>query len=91
MDTIDIFGEYNKLILENTGDVSQVLMQDLAGDSALDITDEVCVKQNQIVIPGSLIHKIGTMEQPFEDTSEPGVILTKKSTYGSELCERQSR
>ena len=74
-DTIGIFGEYNNLILKNTDDFSQIFMQDLAGEYSYDITDEVCVKPDKIIIPGSLIHKIGTMEQPVNDTSEPGVVL----------------
>ena len=77
-DTIGIFGEYNNLILESTGVISQIFMQDLAGKSALDITSEVTVNQDQIIIPGNLIHKIGTMEQPIEDTSEPGVVVNIK-------------
>jgi hypothetical protein len=50
-------------------------MQDLAGDMAYDITDNVKIADAVIVIPGSVIHSIGTEMQPDGDTSEPGVII----------------
>ena len=50
-------------------------MQDLAGNFAYDVTDDIITKQNTITIPGMLITKIGTESQPENDTSEPGVII----------------
>ena len=50
-------------------------MQDLADDRAFDVTDLVTLAENQIVIPGELISRIGTSAQPVEDTSEPGVVI----------------
>lgn len=75
-DTIGVFGEYESLIIENTHtDIRRILMQDLADDHAYDVTDEITIRDHRIVIPGKLIHEIGTISQPKEDTSEPGVII----------------
>ena len=80
-DTIGVFGEYNNLTLENAGDIFQILMQDLAEEQAFDVTNEVYIHQDKVVIPGELIHKTGTMAQPEGDTSEPGVIIKIIRTF----------
>lgn len=73
---IGVFGEYKNLILNTTSaPIAQVFMQDLADDRAFDVTDLVTLAENQIVIPGELISRIGTSAQPVEDTSEPGVVI----------------
>ena len=75
--TIGIFGEYAVLTLKTNGKTpAKLLMQDLAGDHAMDITDDVMINDSQITIPGELITKIGTSFQPADDSSEPGVVLT---------------
>ena len=50
-------------------------MQDLADENAFDVTNEVIISGKQIIIPGSIISIIGTISQPEEDTSEPGVVI----------------
>lgn len=73
---IGVFGEYKSLILKvSSAPITQVFMQDLADDYAFDVTDLVTITDNQIVIPGELISRIGTCAQPEEDTSEPGVVI----------------
>ena len=73
---VGIFGEYGELILHtNDKHIARVLAQDLASDQALDITDEVYLVKNRIVIPGTLIRTVGTSAQPEDDTSEPGLVL----------------
>ena len=74
-DTVGIFGEYKNLILENTGSISKVLIQDPASDSAFDITCRIHTENKRIIKPGEIIHTFGTMSQPEHDTSEPGVII----------------
>ena len=75
-DVIGVFGEYKNLLIEtNIKRIKRILMQDLAGDMAYDITDNVKIADDVIVIPGSVIHSIGTEMQPDGDTSEPGVII----------------
>ena len=75
-DTIGVFGRYRNLVLktERTG-CSQIFIQDLADEVSYDVSDEVLISENQILIPGDLISLIGTMAQPEADTSEPGVII----------------
>ena len=74
--TVGVFGEYQSLVLKTDRTaVDRVLMQDLAGDAALDVTEYVAIEEGSITIPGDLIHCIGTMVQPDEDTSEPGLVL----------------
>lgn len=50
-------------------------MQDLTGDTAFDVKKEVRFEGNTCVIPGDLIHKIGTLAQPEDDTLEPGAVV----------------
>ena len=75
-DTIGVFGEYGTLTLSTSFDkICRVLMQDLASDTAYDITDLVTFSGSKLTIPGELIEKIGTSAQPKGDTSEPGVVI----------------
>lgn len=75
-ETIGIFGEYETLTVKGAAcSLKKVLMQDLAGDTAFDVTKEVRFEGNMCVIPGDLIHRIGTLAQPEGDTSEPGVAV----------------
>ncbi|MBQ2987823.1 MAG: hypothetical protein IJD59_01830 [Clostridia bacterium] len=74
--TVSVFGEYAELILRTDGNaVSGVLAQDLASERAVDITEEVRIEKDSIVIPGALIRAVGTSAQSAEDTSEPGLVL----------------
>lgn len=73
---LGVFGEYNNLIIKTalTG-IKRILIQDLADTSAYDITENVTVKDGEITVPGELIKKFGTLSQPEDDTSEPGVVI----------------
>ena len=44
-------------------------------NQAIDITSDVTIKGNDILIPGSLIKKIGQMKATEGDFSEPGLVL----------------
>ncbi|MBQ9112525.1 MAG: hypothetical protein IJY08_02985 [Clostridia bacterium] len=60
-----MFGEYGSLVLRTAfTSVDTVLMQDLAEDTAYDVSDEVELRGNEIIIPGELISRIGTSAQP---------------------------
>ena len=73
---IGVFGEYKSLVLKTTfADITRILMQDLADDIPQDITGDVKIEDGNVVIPGKLIHAVGTQAQSDTDTSEPGVIL----------------
>ena len=73
---IGIFGEYDQLVIQtDLTNVKQLLMQDLASEKSFDVTSEIIISDKQLIIPGYLISDIGTMAQPKEDTSEPGVVI----------------
>ena len=72
-----IFGEYESLTLLTPHAVPgrRVLMQDLLGTQALDVTSQVDMTEGKICIPGPLIHQLGTLCAHPGDTSEPGLTL----------------
>ena len=75
-DTVAVFGDYENLILETAyKKIKTVYMQDLADETAYDITENIIFEKQKITIPGELIQKIGTLSQSQEDTSEPGVVI----------------
>lgn len=76
--TFGIFGEYATLSLETsfTEKPKAVYAQDLASDTAYDITDEVVWQNGTLTLAGELIHRIGTEGNPEGDTSEPGLVLS---------------
>ena len=74
--TVSAFGDYENLILETEHqNVKSIYMQDLADETAYDITEDVIVEGQKLVISGEVIRKIGTISQPTEDTSEAGVLI----------------
>ena len=71
-----IFGEYKTLTIKTEYEnISRVLMQDLASDTALDITELVLVKNGEVTVNGEIIKDICALHQPEGDTSEPGVVV----------------
>ena len=72
-----VFGVYKTLKINSKLDLSgcKILMQDLKGDFAYDVTDDVTIADGILEIPGNLIYEIGTSENCENDTSEPGVII----------------
>lgn len=74
-DTVGVFGEYNTLTLETDRKFEKVLLQDLAGDCAYDITEDVTVEKGKLTIPGEIISAICKENLPEGDTSEPGAVL----------------
>jgi hypothetical protein len=75
--TVGVFGEYQTLALSLTESraIHTVLMQDIAADMAVDVTQSISISDGKIIIPGQLIHEVGTSAQPTSDTSEPGVVI----------------
>lgn len=74
--TIGVFGEYENLFIQTEFDkIEKVYAQDIAADYALDITDLVKIENREIVLSGELIHSLGTIVQPKNDTSEPGLVV----------------
>lgn len=53
----------------------RVFAQDLAGDTPVDVTREVKVEGNRLIIPGKVINKIGLMNATEGDLSAPGLVV----------------
>ena len=72
-----VFGYHGSVTLKYPVSVShmKVYIQDLAGDTALDITDRVKFSDNRITVDGSIIAKAGTSANPAGDRSEPGAVI----------------
>lgn len=57
--TIGAFGKYKELVINtDLNDIKSVLMQDLADVNAYDITSNITIKSNRIIIPGKLIDEL---------------------------------
>ncbi|MCL2058026.1 MAG: hypothetical protein FWH01_03060 [Oscillospiraceae bacterium] len=74
---IGIFGHYGQLTLEFDDSVAEktVYAQDMAGDTAFDITSSVKRDGKRLVIPGKLIDQAGTSCASPNDKSEPGLVI----------------
>ena len=80
-DAFGIFGYYKNLYINTSLNTSnlKVYAQDLAGDTAYDITNDVKICNGIIIIPGNVIEEIGCMENKQNDLSEPGLVLKLKT------------
>ncbi len=75
---VGIFGKYHSLVLsypENVEDY-RILAQDLAGDRAVDITEEAKRAGNLVILSGELIDRTGRSAAGEGDLSDPGLVLT---------------
>ena len=74
---IGIFGHYKTLTLLFDSPLGNITVwgQDLAGDEARDITSEVTIEDNRLILPGELIARTGTSAAQAGDISEPGMVL----------------
>ncbi len=74
---LGIFGEYNTLTVKFDYEIGscRIYAQDLADTEAEDITALVTASGKELLIPGELIHRIGTLKNPSGDTSEPGLVI----------------
>ena len=70
-----MFGEYRTLTLETEAKFEKVLIQDLAGDCAYDITEDVTVESGKVTVPGDVISGVCLENLPEGDTSEPGAVI----------------
>jgi hypothetical protein len=74
---IGVFGHYRNLLLRFDAPLGKVrvLAQDLAGQDAEDITPEVTVAGNTLILPGPLIERVGLSAASKGDISDPGLVL----------------
>lgn len=77
---IGIFGYYKNLtiVFDKSLAKKEIWAQDLAASKAVNITKQVKLQRKKLIIPGTLIEKIGKMAQPKEDESEPGLVIMVK-------------
>lgn len=80
-DTVGIFGEYKSLTVLNSNISGRlkILAGDLLSDKLFDITDEVKISDGRLVLPGSLIQKIGLCSSTPNDNGKPGMLLKIES------------
>lgn len=74
---VGIFGRYQNLTLQFSQPIGnrRVLAQDLADNTATDITDLVTIKGNSLLLSGELINRIGLSAASPGDVSAPGLVL----------------
>jgi hypothetical protein len=75
---IGIFGHYKELVISFGKDISKlkhIWAQDLLAEKAKDISSEVNIEGNTLVIPGHLIDRIGTSAGDEGDISVPGMVI----------------
>ena len=72
-----LFGHYRSLTIHLDRPLTHVriLAQDLAGDSATDVTRQVRIDGRTMTIPGGLIDRVGTQAATTGDLSDPGLVL----------------
>lgn len=75
--------------VENPSQDARVWAQDLASDTAVDVTDSVawCAGGTALFVPGAVVDRVGTgvdSAQPKGDISDPGILIAvEPATHGS--------
>jgi hypothetical protein len=74
---IGVFGRYRSLTLVFDALLTRgrLWAQDLAGDEAQDVTDQVKINGNRLILSGKLINKYGLAAATSGDVSGPGLVL----------------
>lgn len=74
---VGLFGRFAEVTLafDRPVDGLRVCAQDLAGDTAADVTARVRVTGNTVVVSGALLDRLSLDGQPADDQSAPGVLL----------------
>jgi hypothetical protein len=72
-----VFGDFDELtlILAGTLQGKRILAQDLAGDEAHDISNQVQVHGTSLRIPGRIIREVGLQKATAGDISAPGLVI----------------
>ena len=76
--SIGIFGHYKNLVIEFSkplAGIKRVWAQDLLADAAVDITQQVTIADNKLIVPGELIDLVGIAAGDPGDISAPGMVL----------------
>jgi hypothetical protein len=77
---LGVFGRYASLTLHlpEPVDGRAVWVQDLAGDTAVDVSAALEIDNHRLVLPGELIDRQGTTAGTTGDLSDPGLVLIVK-------------
>lgn len=72
-----IFGQFRSLRIKFAQPLGlrRIWAQDLAGDTAEDITSLVRVEENDLVLSGELIDRVGLSAASSGDRSDPGLVI----------------
>jgi hypothetical protein len=72
-----VFGNFDELTLNFDRSLSgrRILAQDLSGDEAHDISNQVRVRENSLQIPGEVIRRVGLHNGTAGDLSAPGLVI----------------
>lgn len=72
-----VFGHFDRLtfIFDASLHGRRILAQDLAGDDAQDISNEVQVREKSLQIPGEVIRRVGLQNSTEGDLSAPGLVI----------------
>ncbi len=73
-----VFGYLEELTIIYDAALSgkRIMVQDLADDTAEDITDKCVIADTYFTVSGSILSNIGTKANAPDDASEPGVVIT---------------
>jgi hypothetical protein len=73
-----VFGYFDELTLNLDWSLvgKRILAQDLAGDEARDISNEVQVRERSLLIPGKVIRRVGLHNATTNDLSSPGLVIS---------------
>ncbi len=74
---IGVFGTVEELtvVFDSPLAGKRILAQDLAGDTAVDITEKCSLQGEKLTVNGALLREIGTLANDPDDLSDPGVVL----------------
>ena len=75
---VGLFGYFKSVTVEYLSDApakARIWAQDLAGDTPVEITDEVKIDGNKITVSGDVIKRVGLMNASEGDLSAPGLVL----------------
>lgn len=72
-----VFGYFDRLtfIFDTPLHGRRILAQDLAGDDAYDISNEVRIREKSLQIPGEVIRRVGLQNGTAGDLSAPGLVI----------------
>ena len=75
---VGLFGYFKSVTIEYPSvapEKARIWAQDLAGDTPVEITDEVKIDGNKITVSGDVIKRVGLMNATEGDLSAPGLVL----------------